>query len=446
MSGDVRAYDPKQQAVSDLESALAEVAEPIADAAVNPPPSSPPPATLITTNVKRTAARILVCTQDALLLDSQSRSHEDFLRIARIFAEVHIVLLRTGQRAEEEKIRLTDSVWVYPVYSRRVHALADTALDRVARELVYGNSFRPDIVIAHDVREAGEAARRIAFEYNRPLQLHISELVFSGEYQSKYDLSRRQIERCDQILSDATSIRVATDKVYAHFIEHAPALADQIEVLPQYINFGAYAKTDGGTALQARFPQFAFISVFIGPLTEAGGAYKALVAAQDTMRYPSVGMLMVGEGAREPIVERARALGIDERVVVAPPGVSEVEVLSAAKLCICPAGSDADPYAALKAVSAGVPVVAEATQLILDLFTDGETAMVCGQGDLSCLRIACNSLLSNNALRRKLSRRARETVLSRIEQDEDVYTTAYKESIERAIVEYVSRTSRTAAA
>jgi glycosyltransferase involved in cell wall biosynthesis len=66
--------------------------------------------------------------------------------------------------------------------------------------------------------------------------------------------------------------------------------------------------------------------------------------------------------------------------------------------------------ACAEAMAHGRPVVASAVGGLLDLVVDGETGLLVPPGDVAALRAALESLLGDEALRRRLGEAARERV------------------------------------
>ena len=75
-------------------------------------------------------------------------------------------------------------------------------------------------------------------------------------------------------------------------------------------------------------------------------------------------------------------------------------------------------------------MVAARTPLREDLFTDGESAFLCAPEDTLEYSQKLVKFLNSSSLRVQFRERARDIVRSRLQEDPEVYKTAYRNSIE----------------
>jgi len=177
--------------------------------------------------------------------------------------------------------------------------------------------------------------------------------------------------------------------------------------------------------------------LFVGPLTQRSGCLEALTAAARMLQYPTISLVMLGDGPEKgELQKRAEAMGVAEQVVISPQEVEPIAAMKEANLLFYPDGIDANEQTLLEAAAAGVPIVTAENELVNELFRDGESALICKTGDISCFQEQANLLLNDVSLRKKLARNAREDVLALVVQDADEYLTAFRESVERAIYEF----------
>jgi glycosyltransferase involved in cell wall biosynthesis len=87
--------------------------------------------------------------------------------------------------------------------------------------------------------------------------------------------------------------------------------------------------------------------------------------------------------------------------------------------------------ACAEAMAHGRPVVASAVGGLLDLVVDGETGLLVPPGDVAALRAALESLLGDEALRRRLGEAARERVRTHFSWPSvtDATLAAYEEAL-----------------
>jgi glycosyltransferase involved in cell wall biosynthesis len=106
-------------------------------------------------------------------------------------------------------------------------------------------------------------------------------------------------------------------------------------------------------------------------------AHDVTLAAAERLvdRYPSLRLLVVGDGPGRDAVERAAA-GLGDRVVLAGYRPDVMETLDAVDVLVNPSRSDAFPSSLLEAMAAGVPVVASAVGGIPEIVDDGITGLL----------------------------------------------------------------------
>ncbi len=110
---------------------------------------------------------------------------------------------------------------------------------------------------------------------------------------------------------------------------------------------------------------------------------------------------------------RARCLGIFDKCSFVGKKPNIVDYLSATDVLLLPSEQESFGLAALEAMACEVPVVASRVGGLPEVVTDGETGYLSAVGDVAQMAANAASLLSDEALRRAMGRRARESALSR---------------------------------
>jgi glycosyltransferase involved in cell wall biosynthesis len=119
-------------------------------------------------------------------------------------------------------------------------------------------------------------------------------------------------------------------------------------------------------------------------------------------RFPTLRLLVVGDGPGRDEVERAAA-PLGDRVVLAGYRTDAMETLDAIDVLVNPSRSDAFPTSLLEAMAAGVPVVASAVGGIPEIVDDGITGLLIDAPPRAdALADAIARLVDDAELRRRL--------------------------------------------
>jgi glycosyltransferase involved in cell wall biosynthesis len=87
-----------------------------------------------------------------------------------------------------------------------------------------------------------------------------------------------------------------------------------------------------------------------------------------------------------------------------------IELLIGADICVHPTLSDAHPRAVLEAMQVGLPVIAYATDGVIETVADNVTGKLVPQGNVQSLGQALRELIGNTELREKMSRESTKRV------------------------------------
>lgn len=175
--------------------------------------------------------------------------------------------------------------------------------------------------------------------------------------------------------------------------------------------------------------------LFVGRLSEQKGVLNA-VGALARLRSPTAMLDVVGHGPLRPqLHERARQLGVDERVHVhasMPPRQLAAMYQRAAALLV-PSIGEGLGLVAVEAQLCQTPVIAYDSGGLPDVVEDGASGFLVRPGDVAALAAATDRVLEDPALARRLGATGRERALARFAPDAAArtYASLYREALER---------------
>jgi len=179
---------------------------------------------------------------------------------------------------------------------------------------------------------------------------------------------------------------------------------EAVEVIPGFVDPDVFRRRSVPPARRRRFapddePLLLHLSNF-RPVKRTGDVVEVLarVAARRPCR-----LLLVGDGPeRSACLERARQLGVADRVQAPGPSREVVELLSMADVLLLPSAMEAFGLAALEAMGCSLPVVASRVGGLPELMGEGISGFLCPVGDVEAMAAATLALLEDRGLARRL--------------------------------------------
>jgi len=385
---------------------------------------------LVQKTENRAQSRVLFITRDVSVLEDRSMLQLHLVSLADTFSEIHVMVLCTATEAKKSTVRLAKNVWAYTTSVRFWSSQMGAALALARAQLLFTDGFRPDIVVALDPFESGLAGLQIAQKYEREFQVHVLENMFDPEFLGRDKRNKWRIRTAKHVLKRATSVRASTVSIMTQLQERFPHIAD-ISLLPRHYDIQRLIQIAEVPQAADPFTQYVFKLLYVGKLDKESTLFRALDASRSILVSKSIGMLVLGDGPYlKEFQERARILGITEQVVFQKDVSKLVEYLAISNVLICTDTTEASDEIVIKAAAAGLPMVAARTPLREDLFTDGESAFLCAPEDTLEYSQKLVKFLNSSSLRVQFRERARDIVRSRLQEDPEVYKTAYRNSIE----------------
>ncbi len=208
---------------------------------------------------------------------------------------------------------------------------------------------------------------------------------------------RERLSRTDHVV--ANSVDTAS-RVRAHFGYHVDGIVSPgVDTERFHPGVEPAADADRPTVL------------LVGRLVPEKGVFDLLdaVAALDR----PVDLRFVGAGALEAVYERARTLGIADRVALrgeVAHAELPAEYASADVFCL-PSHEESFGMVNVEAMACGIPVVTSRLPSIEAYATDGESAMLVPPGRPEALTAALETVLASPTLQARLGARGREVAL-----------------------------------
>lgn len=208
---------------------------------------------------------------------------------------------------------------------------------------------------------------------------------------------------------EASSAVIALSPAWADFLR-AYAPAAEVHVVPNSVRVERAA--DGAAGAAGDTGRI----LFLGRAGERKGLFDLLEAlAQVVPAFPEAQLAIGGDGDLDEVRRRCERLGIGAHVQLlgwVGPEQKAAELARAAIFCL-PSHAEGLPMAMLEAMAAARPVLVTPVGGILDAVSDGANGLVVPPRDVPALAAALAALLGDAALRERLGRNARATIVQR---------------------------------
>jgi glycosyltransferase involved in cell wall biosynthesis len=383
-------------------------------------------------NSDRNVTRVLFISQDESLLNPATQSLDGFINLSDLFDEVHILILRQGIESKNPILRISKNLWIYTATHKDWWGTAGKGLDLIEDQMVFADGFRADIIVARDPFESAYVAKKLGQKYNRPVQVHVLEDYTKAEFlkKNRHNKWRKYLPKF--FLKDIKSVRTST-RAISELIEKRFSIQD-VTVLPRFRNYDAIIKAKPTIDLREKYRQFTFILLYIGKLNHESLLHKVIDGARFGLKNPRIGLVVIGNGpAKKEFEERAKILGIKEQVVFETGEVDEVAYMKSANVLLVPEITPESDDVALRGAAAGIPLVLAKSDTRVDVFKDGEQALIFDQTNIDDISLKLNILMNDFALRREMANRAQEIMRIKFHEDPRVYKRAYRETIEEVL-------------
>jgi len=378
----------------------------------------------------REQSRVLFLTSDVSVLKEGSATQLHYLNISSVFNEVHIMVLCEYWQAKEGHERISKNVWVYTTSVRYWWQQPFAALSLAHNQLQFAEGFRPDIVVALDPIESGLSGMLIAQKYDREFQVHVLEDYFTPDFLALQKNNKWRLRVASYVLKRATSVRAATLGIRTSLAKKFRHLRD-LSLLPRHFDIQTIINAASSEAKEDMFSQFSFSILYVGKLDQQSTLFRALDASRGVLQARTIGFVVVGTGPNKAeFQKRAEILGIKEQVLFLSDMSNLLSYLKSADVLMCPDTTESSDELIIKAAAAGLPLIMAKTPLRDDLFVDGESAFLCNPEDTIEFSQKLNKFLNTNTLRTQFAQNAQDTVKTRLHEDPNAFTQAYRDTIE----------------
>lgn len=345
--------------------------------------------------------KTLLITQDQSVFKSDSGLRMFLRSCAVAFGDdLHVAAVGPAGAHEEQDGML----FLHPVRSSRL--FQTRLIAERAHSLILSHGIQ--IVSAQDPFETGLAAQRAVQGTQAKLYIQVQTdflspwFLRSGNWRSPTVrmpfLNRWRIGIADTVLPAADGIRAVSERIKASLMKRYGSRIVAPSVIPMAV--------DPAVPVPALLPArgFTFSFITVGKLEPQERIEDILAALKLVVpRYPTVGLIIVGDGPERSRLERmAKSLGIADNVVFAGDRPDARALMASAQAFVQASAYEGYGRALVEAALAKVPIITTDVGIVGEVFRGYEEVLAVPVADPTALSLAIVGLIEDNAVRQEL--------------------------------------------
>jgi N-acetyl-alpha-D-glucosaminyl L-malate synthase BshA len=341
---------------------------------------------------------------------------------------------RLREQSQDVEFHRVDTP-AYPLFREPQYVLSlSNSIVRVAR------AHALDIVHAHyAVPHAAAAylAKQILAAGGGPVPkiittLHGTDITLVGSDPSYSETVAFCIDQSDGVTAVSQSLK---DDTYRYL-----SIRSSIDVIPNFLDCDRYAPRPDPSIRERYCPADRYDGLLLH--ISNFRPVKRLDAVLEIFRLvharKRVKLLLVGDGPeRARAAQRAAEIGVADDVEILGEQIDVRQVLSVGDVFLLPSAQESFGLAAAEAMACGTPVVASRVGGLPEVITHGETGFLHPPEDLDGMAASAIALLEDQALRQRITRAARASVVQQFCEDRIV--PMYERLYERLVGRVASR-------
>jgi N-acetyl-alpha-D-glucosaminyl L-malate synthase BshA len=326
---------------------------------------------------------------------------------------VHFIASSLPTRLTElnERVRFHEvEMMSYPLFEHQPYTLAlATKMAEVAvnenLDLLHVHYAIPHSISGILARESLKGQKKLPVITT----LHGTDITLVGSDRSYLPITRYGIAQSDCVTAISNYLKQATIETFQF---------EDITVVPNFICGSDYQRRDVSELRRSLSPDDAPLLAHVSNFRPVKRPVDCVEILARVLKKTKARLVMVGDGSERTNAEhRARCLGIYDYCTFVGKQPNIVNYLSASDVLLLPSEQESFGLAALEAMACEVPVIASSVGGLPEVVTDGETGFLSPVGDIDKMGADTARLVEDDALRREMGKRARESALSRYSTD-----------------------------
>ncbi|MEE2905786.1 MAG: N-acetyl-alpha-D-glucosaminyl L-malate synthase BshA [Gemmatimonadota bacterium] len=295
----------------------------------------------------------------------------------------------------------------HPPYSLALAVALHDAVKREGLDLVHMHYAIPHAASAFLAREMLGEGRDLKIVTT----LHGTDITLLGLHPSFHEITRFSILQSDGLSAVSSFLR---DETVCNF----SVPRDRIEVIPNFLDTDLWRPEPDLNRLSMLAPHGEKVVMHVSNFRPVKQVHHVVEIFAKISQATSARLVLIGDGPERPrALQRARDLGLDDKVLFLGKHVAVEELLACANLFLLPSASESFGLAALEAMACGVPVVASTAGGIPELVQNNVSGYLFPSDAIDEMAEAGIRILTDEALEERLSLGGREATTRRFDKE-----------------------------
>ena len=295
----------------------------------------------------------------------------------------------------------------HPPYSLALAVALHDAVKREGLDLVHMHYAIPHAASAFLAREMLGEGRDLKIITT----LHGTDITLLGLHPSFHEITRFSILQSDGLSAVSSFLKDET-------VRNFSVPGDRIEVIPNFLDTNLWTPEPDLNRLSMLAPHGEKVVMHVSNFRAVKQVHHVVEIFAKISQATSARLVLIGDGPERPrALQRARDLGLDDRVLFLGKHVAVEELLACANLFLLPSASESFGLAALEAMACGVPVVASTAGGIPELVQNNVSGYLFPSDAIDEMAEAGIRILTDEALEERLSLGGREATTRRFDKE-----------------------------
>jgi N-acetyl-alpha-D-glucosaminyl L-malate synthase BshA len=236
--------------------------------------------------------------------------------------------------------------------------------------------------------------------------LHGTDITLVGADRSYFPITKFSIEESDGITAISDYLRATTVDVFG--------VENEIRVIKNFVNCEMYQPDPERRRTSGLAPKGEMVLMHLSNFRPVKRVLDCIRILAEVRRHTPAHLLMVGDGPDcGPAEHLAREMGLADHVTFLGKQGHVERLIPLAHVLLMPSELESFGLAALEGMACGVPAVTTRVGGLPELVTDGVDGYLEAPGDIAAQAARAVSLLTDEALYRRMSGAARRTAETR---------------------------------